>query len=221
MNWLLGMSLAFATPEVVDWPIPFAQERKALTVAYLKEHSLTHPLSGELEKDVRMTPRVIVLHWTGGGSASSAWHTFASPTLHGRKDISSGGALNVGAHFIVDRKGTIFRIAEENLIMRHCIGLNHISIGIENVGSAKKELTPQQVAANIALIEDLAKRYPITHLIGHSEYRSFEGHPYFSEKNPKYRTIKPDPGTRFLAQVRSGLSVPLKAAPKGTEGVAE
>ena len=161
-----------------------------------------------------MIPRVIVLHWTGGGSASSAWHTFAAPTLSGRKYIASGGALNVGAHFIVDRKGKIFQIADETLIMRHCIGLNHISIGIENVGSAKKKLTPQQVAANIALIEDLASRHPITHLIGHSEYRSLEGHAYFSEKNPKYRTIKPDPGTEFLEKIRSGLSISLEGIAK-------
>ena len=84
MTWLTLLTFAFAAPEIVDWPIPFEQKRKELTLAYLKEHSLAHPLSGELERDVRMIPRVIVLHWTGGGSASSAWHTFAAPTLSGR-----------------------------------------------------------------------------------------------------------------------------------------
>ena len=45
----------------------------------------------------------------------------------------------------------------------------------------------------------------LTHVIGHFEYRAFEEHPYFAEKNPKYRTVKSDPGTEFMTAVRSGL----------------
>ena len=36
-------------------------------------------------------------------------------------------------------------------------------------------------------IRYLAGRFPITHLIGHSEYRAMEGHPYFVERDPAYR----------------------------------
>ena len=49
------------------------------------------------------------------------------------------------------------------------------------------------------------KRQTITHLIGHMEYQDMEGHPYFQETDPTYRTIKPDPGEDFLGQVRAAV----------------
>lgn len=151
-----------------------------------------------------MTPRVIVLHWTAGPTAASARATFAPARLAGRADLLDAGALNVGAQFLVDRDGTIERLFPEDRVVRHCIGLNHLAIGIENVGGGPEwPLTDAQVAANAALVRWLAATYPITHLIGHLEYRSLEGHPYFEERDPTYRTTKPDPGVAFLSQVRA------------------
>jgi hypothetical protein len=49
----------------------------------------------------------------------------------------------------------------------------------------------------------LAKKYPITHLIGHQEYRWMEGTPFFLELDPKYRNQKPDPGAGFMGKVRA------------------
>lgn len=193
-------------PAILDRPLPWGPEREALTVAYLAAHRTT-PLTGDATVDTRMVPRVIVLHWTAGPTADSAWNTFAPARLAGRPDLADAGALNVGAHYLVDRDGTILRLAPDDRVVRHCIGLNHVAIGIENVGGGERwPLTDAQVAANAALVRWLTARHPITHLVGHAEYRGLEDTPLFEERDPAYRTTKPDPGADFLARVRSAVA---------------
>ncbi|MFN7147145.1 MAG: N-acetylmuramoyl-L-alanine amidase, partial [Myxococcota bacterium] len=186
--------------------LPYGPDREALTVAYLTAHRTT-PLTGDAAVDTRMVPRVVVLHWTAGPTAESAWRTFAPARLAGRPDLADAGALNVGAHYLVDRDGTIVRLVPDDRVVRHCIGLNHVAIGIENVGGGKEwPLTDAQVAANAALVRWLAARHPLTHLVGHSEYRGLEDEPFFEERDPAYRTTKPDPGADFLGKVRAEVA---------------
>jgi N-acetyl-anhydromuramyl-L-alanine amidase AmpD len=84
--------------------------------------------------------------------------------------------------------------------------LNHLAIGIENVGDDHKwPLTDAQVAADAMLFRDLASRYPITHLLGHSEVEHFRDHPHYLERDPSYRNSKPDPGAAFLVRVRAAV----------------
>ena len=193
--------VALPRPVILDKLLPFPEARVALTLAYRTAHQ------GEAQPAITIDPRVIVLHWTGGGSMEGAWATFAPTELSGRADVGRGGSLNVSAHFLVDRDGTIYRLMPETWMARHCIGLNHVAIGIENVGDgAANPLTPAQVAANVALVRDLAGRYSITHLIGHHEYRAMERHPYFVEVDPNYRTGKVDPGDAFMRAVRAGVA---------------
>jgi hypothetical protein len=204
--WFILCRLSIAI-EIVAWPLPNEEKRKQLTQMYLQTH-YTGTLTGELVKDVVMEPKMIVLHWTAASTSKSTWNTFSSAYLSGRKDIQKGGALNVSAHFLVAQDGTIYQLLNENRIARHCIGLNHLSIGIENVGGGKNNpLTEAQVGANISLITHLSEQHDITHVIGHYEVKLMEGHSYFSEKDPKYRSIKPDPGTKFMLSVRKGLEV--------------
>ena len=155
---------------------------------------------------------MVVLHWTGGATAQSAWDTF-SPirAADARPDLAASGTVNVSSHFIVDRDGTVWRLMPEDWMARHCIGLNHISIGIENAGDgdlgseAKNPLTQAQVDANIAIIRDLATRWPIRVVVGHLEAKRLEGTPLFVESDASYRTGKSDPGPRFTEAVRAGL----------------
>jgi len=205
-----------AAPVIRDHLIPWTAEREALTEAYLQAHR-TAPLSGNPEVDTRMTPRAIVLHWTAGPTAASAWATFAPDHLGGRDDLRAGGDLNVGAHYVVDQDGTIERLFPDDHVVRHCIGLNHVAIGVENVGGdAAHPLTAAQVAADVGLIRTLAARYPIEVLLGHLEYRRMEGSRLFEERDPAYRTTKPDPGAAFMAEVRAGLTdLPLAGPPTG------
>jgi N-acetylmuramoyl-L-alanine amidase len=151
-----------------------------------------------------LTPQVIVLHWTAGPTAASAWNTFAAPRLAGRPELLRGGELNVGAHYVVDRDGSIERLFTEDRVVRHCIGLNHVAVGIENVGGGPGlPLTPAQVDADAALIRDIASRQPIRWLYGHLESAAIEANPLYEERDPAYRNSKPDPGAEFMVKVRA------------------
>ena len=93
---------------------------------------------------------------------------------------------------------------------RHVIGLNYSTIGIENVGgegNSKDDLTEAQLKANIKLVKYLKAKYPsIENIIGHHEYREYENTPLWLEKDDGYRTIKADPGERFVNAVKAGLN---------------
>ncbi|MEA2091363.1 MAG: peptidoglycan recognition family protein, partial [Campylobacterota bacterium] len=123
-----------------------------------------------------------------------------------RGDIASAGALNVSAHFLVARDGKITQLMPDNWMARHVIGLNYSTIGIENVGgenNAKEDLTQAQVIANIKLVRYLKAKYPrIEYLIGHHEYRDMENNPLWLELDAGYRTVKADPGEKFMKSVR-------------------
>jgi N-acetylmuramoyl-L-alanine amidase len=188
--------------KIVDKPIPFDDERVRLTLAYRRQHSDPDA------KDITIEPRVIVLHYTAGGTARGTFEYFSGTHMEaGRPQLAAAGDVNVSAHFLVDRDGTIFRLMPETRFARHCIGLNHIAIGIENVGDEHRwPLTDAQVEADARLVRHLAAQFPITHLIGHSEAARLEGKIYFQERDPRYRNSKPDPGDRFMKLVRAKLT---------------
>ena len=199
---LLAAPAAGAEPDIVDRPIAWSGEREALTVAYRRIHQ------DPAASDSRIEPRVIVLHYTGGSSWKATWRYFDRTRLEqGRAQLRKGGEVNVSAHFLVDRDGTIYRLLPETTMARHCIGLNHLAIGIENVGDgARWPLTAAQVEANAALVRHLAGRHAITHLIGHSESNAMRRHPYWRERDASYKNAKSDPGGAFLARVRARVA---------------
>ncbi len=189
--------------KIIDSPISFSQKRIDLTKQYIKEHY------GIAPNNISIVPKIIVLHWTAIGTYDSSFTVFNKETLEGsRPDLVSAGDLNVSIQFLVDRDGTIHRLMPETWMARHCIGLNYESIGIENVGGVNDvdNLTDAQIRANIQLVKYLSKKYPtIKYLIGHLEYRDFEGTKYWMEKDSTYRTVKYDPGERFMDLVRKGV----------------
>ena len=189
-------------PVIVDAPMAWSAERERLTLVYRQRHSDPEAV------DLAIDPRVIVVHYTSGGSATATRHYFDNVRVEAaRKEIARAGAVNVSAHFVVDRDGTIYQLQPPIRFARHCIGLNHIAIGIENAGDeAKFPLTEAQVAADAALIRWLARQYRITHLLGHYEVMRFRDHPYYVERDAAYQNDKPDPGPRFLALVRARVA---------------
>lgn len=192
---------------VVDAPMAWSAEREQLTLDYRRQHS------DEAAVDLTIEPRVIVLHYTGGGSAKATRGYFDNPTIEAsRKELARAGKVNVSAHFVVDRDGTIYQLQPLTRFARHCIGLNHIAIGIENAGDeAKYPLTPAQVAADAALIRELASQHRITHLLGHYEVMGMRGSPLYLERDRSYRNDKGDPGPAFMTKVRA-LVADLKLA---------
>lgn len=204
--WLLAwMTLVWSDPSehttIKDWLLPNQEARAEGMQLYLQQHF-------GVDAPTEFNPKMVVLHWTGVKTAKSTWYTFASAGLGGRVDIKGGGDVNVSAHFLVDRDGTIHRLLPETEFARHCIGFNHIAIGVENVGGTQDHpLTESQVNANIWLIQELQKRHSIDLVIGHHESKDFEQHSYFVEQDPTYRSIKRDPGDDFMEAVRIGLAL--------------
>ncbi|CAA6818346.1 MAG: Beta-hexosaminidase (EC [uncultured Sulfurovum sp.] len=187
--------------KIIDKPINFGQERIDMTKAYIKDHY------GYEVENIEIEPRIIVLHWTADMSFTKSFERLKPQKLFSdRKDIVKASALNVSAHFMVKRDGTIYRLMPENWMARHVIGLNYSSIGIENIGgksNKKEDLTKAQLEANIKLVRYLKNKHKsITHLIGHHEYREMEGSDLWLEMDKGYRTEKSDPGDQFMANVR-------------------
>ncbi|MBA3822057.1 MAG: N-acetylmuramoyl-L-alanine amidase [Deltaproteobacteria bacterium] len=194
---------------IVDAPLRWSTERAELTLAYRRAHS------DRAATDLVIAPRAIVLHYTGGGSATATRTYFDKVRIEAsRKGLARAGAVNVSSHYLVDRDGTIYSLQPETRFARHCIGLNHVAIGVENVGdTAKWPLTDAQVAANAALVRYLAARFPITHLLGHHEVMGFREHAYFVELDKTYQNQKPDPGPAFMRRVRAEVGDLALAGP--------
>lgn len=198
---------------IIDRPIPFTAQRIQLTRDYIRQHY------GIETESIEIVPRIIVLHWTAGRSLQGDFNTFTPARLRGgRPNLARASELNVGIQFLVDRDGTIYRLMPETWMARHVIGLNYSAIGIENVGGSAElpGLTDAQLGANIRLVRYLAQKYrTIEYLIGHLEYRAFEGHPLWLERDTSYRTTKPDPGAQFMSDVRAATQeLQLKGPPR-------
>ena len=190
--------------KLVDRPIRFDDERQALSREYIKQHY------GLTVKDLRIVPRAIVIHWTGGGvNLEASWRGFNQVRMStSRRHLLRGGAVNVSAHFLVGRDGTAYRLMPETWMARHCIGLNYDSIGVENLGGGTRyPLTPRQLEADAALVRYLVKKHPtIRFLLGHMEWKRFENSPLFRELDPTYRNAKDDPGRAFMRQLRARVA---------------
>ena len=209
--FLFSCKSADISEEIIDRPIIFNEERIELSLDYLKERYDLQQSSSEI------TPKMIVLHWTAIPDLESSFRAFNPIKLPGaREDIQQAGALNVSAHFLVDRDGTIYRLMPETTMARHVIGLNHAAIGVENVGGTKETpLTKAQLKANIDLVKYLNEKYNIEYLLGHYEYPQFEVHELWLEKDEGYRTQKTDPGKDFMQKVREKTkNLNFKPVPK-------
>ena len=193
---LLEIVTAAEQLRIVDKPILFGPRRIVLTQRYIKRHY------GIDAENIEITPRMIVVHYSAKPTLQKTFDTFYPETLSGeRTDIAAASQLNVSAHYLVDRDGTIYRLMPDHWMARHVIGLNLSAVGIENVGF--DDLTPAQLEADTRLIRYLRRKYPtIRYLIGHYEYRAFEGSRLWRETDPGYRTLKHDPGRAFMEALR-------------------
>ncbi len=165
-----------ARPSIVLDLIPFGTARRAEMADYSLRHYGQHTW--------RLTdPKVIVLHFTAGGTYASAYWTFRSDTPN------KGELPGVSSHFVIDKDGTIYELVPLGLRARHCIGLNHVSISIEFVQEtgagarwADRRILDRtrQVNAGLRLVRFLIATYGIErrNVIGHS---MANGSPYFKD----------------------------------------
>jgi N-acetylmuramoyl-L-alanine amidase len=165
----LAVSLAIAPKPHIIWkPIPYGSQRKAEMAAYAERHYGIHSW--------RLHPKVIVEHYTGSNSFSSAWSAFAANT----PDPELGELPGTCAHFIVDRDGTIYQLVRLSVMCRHTVGLNYVAIGIEHVGTSDAEILHDraQLRSSLALSAWLVGRFHIRigNVIGHNESLSSPYH---------------------------------------------
>ncbi|MFA6195827.1 MAG: peptidoglycan recognition family protein [Sulfurimonas sp.] len=200
---LLILSLILGAFEIKQTPIPFGNERVALTKEYIKTHY------GLVVKDITIVPKIILIHYTAIGSFEESLGRFTSQTLPSvRAEIAQGGAVNVSTHFMIERDGTIHQLMPLNWMGRHVIGLNYNSIGIENVGGQNRQenLTKEQLASNIFLVNYLRQKFDtIEYVVGHHEYQCFKKTPLWLEKDNNYFTQKEDPGAIFMKDLRANI----------------
>lgn len=193
---------------IIQKPITFDEKRKSLSIEYLKQR---HGLE---QTDAKIKPKMVVVHWTVVPTLEKTFDVFNPVELPAsRTAISGASSLNVSAHFLVDRDGTIYQLLPSNVFARHTIGLNHTAIGIENIADGKTlPLTQAQIDANIQLINHLSQGHEIEYVIGHHEYQQFIGHSLWKETDPNYLTDKTDPGDKNISLIRAGLA-PLTLQP--------
>ncbi len=167
----IALSLVAPKPHIVWKPIPYGAQRRAEMAAYAAKHYGIHSW--------RLSPKVIVEHYTAGNSFSAAWNAFASNTPDPELHQLPGDC----AHFIVDRDGTIYQLVRLDVMCRHTVGLNYVAIGIEHVGTSDAEILhdPAQLRASLALTAWLVDRFHIRirNVIGHAESLSS---PYHRER---------------------------------------
>ena len=149
-----------AKPGMKWKPIPFGPKRRREMAAYSKRHY------GKYQWRL-IDPKVIVEHYTGGLSFSSAWNTFASNS----RDL--GELPGTCAHFIIDRDGTIYHLVPLGTRCRHTVGLNYTSFGIEHVGTSDGMILRdrRQIRASYRLTLWLMSTFHIQlrNVIGHHE----------------------------------------------------
>ncbi|MBE3074267.1 MAG: N-acetylmuramoyl-L-alanine amidase [Actinobacteria bacterium] len=180
--------------------IAFPQHRKDEMARY----SLRHYGS----RSWRLSPSMIVLHFTQTDTASAARNAFAndSPNL--------GELPGTCAHFIVAQNGDVWQIVPTSIRCRHAIGLNDKAIGIEMVqrthGNSSTWADRQilnraaQIGALLALVHSLQREYGIStsNVIGHAganqapQFRDLQG----------WRNDHTDWQTQDVLEVRRRLS---------------
>ena len=112
-------------------------------------------------------PNIVVLHHTTDDTAAEALQTLSNPTLE------------VSAHYLIARDGTLYQLVDERYRAWHAglsswgplTDLNSASIGIELDNNGDEPFPTQQINALLVLLADLKSRYqiPQANFIGHSD----------------------------------------------------
>lgn len=163
------------SPAITKDYINFGAQRRAEMGAYA--------LARYGSSDIRIDPKVIVLHYTCGSTYSSAHATFESDAPN------MGVKPGVVSQFVIDKDGTIYQQIPLGYMGRHTVGLNHVAIGIECVeegssGDAQAVSAilhrKAQGESLIALVRWLMYRFhiPLSDVIGHGMANDS---PYFKD----------------------------------------
>ncbi len=112
-------------------------------------------------------PNFVILHQTTNDSAAKALATLTDPQR------------NVSAHYLIGRDGTVMQLVDEAARAWHAgeswwggsTDLNSASIGIELDNTGDEPFAEPQIAALLALLDDLRTRYriPAANVLAHGD----------------------------------------------------
>lgn len=94
------------------------------------------------------------------------------------KTIAEYEQYGVGAHYLIDRSGTVYRLIEEGNIAYHAgsskmpdgrKNVNDFSIGIEMIATEESGYTEKQYRAVNTLMADIKSRHKIKSVVGHGD----------------------------------------------------
>lgn len=152
------------TPKPVETPAPEKSESSGLSIT-----------SRLLRFGFRVPPAprsidTIVLH--------SSYNALGGDVYSVDRTIEEYEQYGVGAHYLIDRSGTVLRLVEEANIAYHAgsskmpdgrKNVNDFSIGIEIIATEDSGYTDKQYAVVNALIADIKTRRTIKHIVGHGD----------------------------------------------------
>ena len=168
--------VATGEPRIAERHIPYGPKRRRQMAAYSERHYG--------EREWRLEPRGIVEHYTASATAGPALSTFEQ----NRPDVEYGELPGVCAQYLIDRDGTIMELVPTDIRCRHTVGLNHRTIGIEQVGRSDADVVgrPRVLRSSLALTAWLRCAYGIerSNVIGHNESL---GSPLYEELDPDFR----------------------------------
>ncbi len=108
----------------------------------------------------------------------SSYNALGGDEYDFKKLLSEYKEYGVSPHYVIDRKGNVYRLVTEKNIAYHAgesktpdgrTGVNNFSIGIEIMNTKSDKPTNVQYAALKNLIADIKKRYKIKYVLGHNQ----------------------------------------------------
>lgn len=163
-------------PEEKKAPEEAATPKRAETVATEKAETTGLTVQSRLLRfGFRVPPAArsidtVVLH--------SSYNALGGDVYSVEKTLQEYEQYGVGAHYLIDRAGTIYRLIEEANIAYHAgsskmpdgrKNVNDFSIGIEIIATEESGYTDKQYSAVNALVTDIRSRYKIKSVLGHGD----------------------------------------------------
>lgn len=142
------------------------------------------------ETETKGSLNIVDRFMSSGFSVPSKTRTIDTIVLHSSYDAEGSDpysvsglvkeyeSYGVSAHYLIDRKGTIYRLVADKNIAYHAgvskmsdgrTNVNDFSIGIEIMNQKETEYTAAQYTATNGLIAYLKGKYSIKYVVGHDD----------------------------------------------------
>lgn len=108
----------------------------------------------------------------------SSYNAMGGDQYSVEKLIEEYKEYSVSPHYLIDRKGVVYRLVEDKNIAYHAgeskvpdgrTNVNSFSVGIEMMNTKDDKFTPSQYDALKGLIAGLKSKYSIKYVLGHSD----------------------------------------------------